>query len=174
MRKCIFLFSCVLALASCSPKIYSGVQDVRALDEARRRDSIAFERRMEARLQELVEQRFERIESQQTETVHEVYSAPDTSGHQYVVERSTTHTVAGSSTVASSYAAREQQLLEKTDSVAVADSSKVEQLEIHEEEEIAPAPAAKRTFWDHLCTVLVILCAGGCFWLGYKVGRVMG
>ena len=173
MRKCIFLFSCVLALASCSPKIYSGVQDVRAFDEARRRDIIAFERRMEARLQELVEQRFERIESQQTETVHEVYSAPDTSGRQYVVERSTTHTVAGSSTVASSHAAREQQLLEKTDSVAVADSSNVEQLEIHEEEEVAPAPAAKRTFWDNLRAVLVILCTAGVFCIGYRLGREM-
>ena len=170
MRKCIFLFSCVLALASCSPKIYSGVQDVRALEEARRRDSIALERRMEARLQELVEQRLERIESQQTETVHEVYSAPDTSGRQYVVERSTTHTVSGSSTVASSYSAREQQLLEKTDSVSVADSSKLEQLEIHEEEEVAPAPAARKSRLYLYIIGLVAALACGVV-LGVRAGR---
>ena len=170
MRKCIFFFFCVLALASCSPKIYSGVQDVRALEEARRRDSIALERRMEARLQELVEQRIERIESQQTETVHEVYSAPDTAGRQYVVERSTTHTTSGSSTVASSHAVREQQLLEKTDSVAVADSSNVEQLEIHEEEEVAPAPSARRSRWYiYIIGLVAALLAGVA--LGIKAGR---
>lgn len=170
MRKCIFFFFCVLALASCSPKIYSGVQDVRALEEARRRDSIALERRMEARLQEIVEQRIERTESQQTETVREVYSAPDTAGRQYVVERSTTHTASGSSTVASSHAAREQQLLEKTDSVAVADSSSVEQLEIHEEEEVAPALAARRSRWYlYIIGLVAALLAGVA--LGIKAGR---
>ncbi len=170
MRKCIFFFFCVFALISCSPKIYSGVQDVRALEEARRRDSIAFERRMEARLQELVEQRFERIESQQTETVHEVFSAPDTSGRQYVVERSTTHTVAGSSTVASSVSAREQQLLEKTDSVAITDSAKVDLTEIHEEEEVAPAPSARRSRWYiYIIGLVAALLAGVA--LGIKAGR---
>lgn len=170
MRKCIFFFFCVLALASCSPKIYSGVQDVRAFEEARRRDSIALERRMEARLQELVEQRFERIESQQTETVREVYSAPDTAGRQYVVERSTTHTASGSSTVASSHASREQQLLEKTDSVAVADRSNVEQLEIHEEEEVAPAPAARRSrLYLYIIGLVAALVCGVV--LGVRAGR---
>lgn len=170
MRKCIFFFFCVLALASCSPKTFSGVQDVRALQEARRRDSIAFERRMEVLLRELVDQRFERIESQQSETVHEVYSAPDTAGRQYVVERSTTHTVAGSSTVASSHSAREQQLLEKTDSVAVADSSNVEQLEIHEEEEVAPAPAARRSrLYLYIIGLVAALVCGVV--LGVRAGR---
>ncbi len=72
--------------------------------------------------------------------------------------------------MASSHAVREQQLLEKTDSVAVADSSNVEQLEIHEEEEVAPAPSARRSRWYiYIIGLVAALLAGVA--LGIKAGR---
>lgn len=133
MRKCIFSFFCVFALASCSPKIASGVQEVRALDETRQLDSTALRRWISDELKEYVDSRFEREESSQTETVREVLSDPDTAGRQYVVERSTTRSVSGASTRAGSSAGRVRQMEERTDSVAVADSSHAESAEIYEE-----------------------------------------
>ena len=133
MRKCIFSFFCVFALASCSPKIASGVQEVRALDETRQLDSAALKRWIFEEMKEYVDSRFEREERSQTETVREVLSDPDTAGRQHVVERSTTRSVSGATTRAGSSAGRVRQLQERTDSVSVTDSSHVEEAEIYEE-----------------------------------------
>lgn len=145
MRKCIFSFFCVLALAACSPKTFSGVQEARASAHTQITDSTAVSSWVRASIQEYIDEHFERVESLRTETVREILSAPDSSGRQHVVERSTTHTVSGAHTQAGTSAQTIQQLEERRDSVAVADSLGTESAEIREEIKSGEAVASKRS-----------------------------
>ena len=170
MRKCIFSFFCVLALAACSPKIYSGVQEASASTHAQLYDSVAVSGWIRASLQEYIDQHFERVETLRTETVREVLSAPDSAGVQHVVERSTTHSVSGARTQAGSSTQKTQQLEERRDSVAVADSVKTESAEIREEFEEAPVKRAPWLPWYvYVCGLAVALLCG--VYLGWKYGR---
>lgn len=135
MRKCIFFFFCVSALAACSPKTFSGVQEARAFTHTQLVDSVYLRSWLEARMQQYIQQSFERVDSTKTETVREILSAPDSAGNQYVVERSTTSSVSGSSTKAGKTTAVEQQILQEVDSTAVRDSVNTSVAEIREEYE---------------------------------------
>ena len=170
MRKCIFSFFCVLALAACSPKTFSGVQEARASAHAQLYDSAAVSRWVNASLQEYIDKHFERIERIQTETVREVLSAPDSTGLQHVVERSTTHTVTGARTHAASSIQKNQQMQERTDSVAVADSVRTESAELREEFSEQPAKRAPWLPWYVYVGGLVAALMCGLY-LGWKVRR---
>lgn len=170
MRKCIFSFFCVFALASCSPKIVSGVQEVRALETDRARDSVAVAHWIDERLSSWREQTVERTEENRTETVREIFSAPDTAGRQWVVERSTTRTEAGASTRAGSVTRQEHQAVERTDSVAVADTSRLEAAEIREEvEKRADSRAAFLPWYVYLSALLMAVICG--FLLGLRANK---
>ena len=170
MRKGIFSFFCVLALAACSPKIYSGVQEASASTHAQLYDSTAVSSWVRASLQEYIDKHFERVENVQTETVREVLSAPDSTGAQHVVERSTTHTVSGARTQAGSSTQKTQQLEERRDSVAVADSVKTESAEIREQFEETPVKRAPWLPWYVYAAGLVaaLLCG---LYIGWKYRR---
>lgn len=170
MRKCIFSFFCVLALAACSPKTFSGVQEARASAHAQLYDSAAVSRWVNASLQEYIDKHFERVETLRTETVREVLSAPDSAGVQHVVERSTTHTVSGARTQAGASLQKTQQLEERRDSVAVADSVRTEKAEIYEEIKEAPAKRAPWLPWYVYVGGLVAALLCGVY-LGWKHRR---
>lgn len=167
MRQCIFSFFCVFALASCSPKIVSGVQEVRALETDRSRDSVAVARWVDERMNLWQERTIERTEDEQTETVREVFSAPDTAGRQWVVERSTTRTESGASTRAGSITRHEQQTAAHTDSVAVADTSRLEAAEIREEIEAKGKSGASWMPWYVYLSALLLAAICG-FLLGLR------
>lgn len=167
MRQCIFSFFCVFALASCSPKIVSGVQEVRALETDSSRDSVAVARWVDERMSLWQERTVERTEDQQTETVREVFSAPDTAGRQWVVERSTTRTESGASTRAGSITKHEQQTAAHTDSVAVADTSRLEAAEIREEVEAKGKSGASWCPWYVYLSALLLAAICG-FLLGSR------
>lgn len=172
MRKCIFSFFCVLALAACSPKTYSGVQEARASAHAQLYDSTAVNRWINASIQEFIDKHFERVETLRTETVREVLSAPDSAGRQHVVERSTTHTVSGAHTQAGTSAQTIQQLEERRDSVAVADSLGTESSEIREEIKSGPSRdqvVTKLKWRAYVFGALVLVMLG--FYLGWKLRR---
>ena len=172
MRKCIFSFFCVLALAACSPKTFSGVQEARASSHAQLYDSAAVSRWVNASLQEYIDKHFERVENIQTEIVREILSAPDSAGVQHVVERSTTHTVTGARTQAGSSSQKTQQLQERRDSVAVADSVRTESAEIREEFEKAPAKRAPWLPW-YVCVGGLVAALWCGLYLGWKFRRAV-
>jgi cobalamin biosynthesis Mg chelatase CobN len=160
----------VFALASCSPKIVSGVQEVRALETDRSRDSVAVARWVDERMNLWQERTVERTEDQQTETVREVFSAPDTAGRQWVVERSTTRSESGASTRAGSVTRKAQQTTERTDSVAVADTSRVEAAEIREEvEKKADSRVSFIPWYVYLSALLLAVICG--FLLGLRANK---
>lgn len=126
MRRCIFLIFCVFfALASCSPKVYSGVQEVRAFESTALSDSATLRRLVDERMEAYFERTMKKASELRQEIVRERLSDPDSSGRQYVLERSTTRSTARSSSVASSVSSRQEQIIQQTDSVAVRDSAVV-------------------------------------------------
>jgi hypothetical protein len=172
MRKCIFSFFCVLALAACSPKTYSGVQEARASAHAQLYDSTAVSSWVRASIQEFIDEHFERVETLRTETVREILSAPDSAGRQHVVERSTTHTVSGAHTQAGTSTQTIQQREELRDSVAVADSIRTESAEIREEIQSGPSRdqvGTKLKWRAYLFCALALMLLG--FYLGWKLRR---
>lgn len=172
MRKCIFSFFCVLALAACSPKTYSGVQEARASAHTQIADSSAVSSWVRASIREYIDEHFERVETLRTETVREVLSAPDSTGRQHVVKRSTTHTVSGAHTQAGTSAQTIQQRKELRDSVAVADSIRTESAEIREEIKSVPSRdqvGTKLKWRAYVFGALILMMLG--FYLGWKVRR---
>ena len=136
MRKCIFSIFCVFALASCAPKIYSGVQDVSAFEQTAAIDSVQLRRIIEERVEAYVSRRLEQDAEMQSETVREVFSEPDSAGRQHVTERSTTVTSGRTRTTAQSSSAKAEQKIQVTDSLSVRDTSSVAEVEEHQEQEI--------------------------------------
>lgn len=169
MRRCIFSFFCVFALASCSPKVYSGAQDVRAYDSGRQTDSVSISRLVDSRLELYFEHRLERAAELQQETVTERLSEPDSSGRQWVAERSTTRSVARSQMTAGGVSSQSAQLVRQEDSTAVRDTASVAELETHEE--ACAAPARRWLPWYvYVGALLVALIVG--FVLGLRRGRI--
>ena len=136
MRKCIFSIFCVFALVSCSPKILSGKQDVSAFEQTAAIDSVQLRRIIDERMEAYFSSWMEKDAEQQSETVREVFSEPDSTGRQHVTERSTTVTSGRTRTTAQSNAAKAERTIQATDSVAVRDTSRVAELEEHKEQEI--------------------------------------
>lgn len=169
MRRCIFSFFCVFALASCSPKVYSGAQDVRAFESGRQTDSVSISRLVDSRLELYFEHHLKRAAELQQETVTERLSEPDSSGRQWVAERSTTRSVARSQTTAGGVSSQSARLVRQEDSTAVRDTASVAELETHEE--ASAAPARRRLPW-YVCVgaLLVALIVG--FILGLWRGQL--
>lgn len=161
MRRCIFSFFCVFfVLASCSPKILSGKQDVQAFQSSAASDSTRLERLVDERVEARLSQYLERHAELEQETVSERLSAPDSAGRQYVEERSTTRSVARSKTTAGSVSEQASRTVQQTDSVAVRDSAAVAEIQEHQEEN---AGTQKRT--NRWQTFILCFAIGGLFGL---------
>ena len=156
MRRCIFSFFCVFALASCSPKVYSGVRETRAFQIAAASDSVRVASLVDARMEAYFGHYLERAAELRQETVREAFSEPDSAGKQYVTERSTTRSVASSQMSAGSFAQQSGRTVTQTDSVAVRDSSAV--LEIQESVEETKGAPQKRG-WGNFFVYLIGLIA---------------
>lgn len=136
MRKCIFSIFCVFALVSCSPKILSGKQDISAFEQTAAIDSAQLRRIIDERMEAYFSSWMEKDAEQQSETVREVFSEPDSTGRQHVTERSTTRTSGRTRTTAQSSAGKAEQTIRVTDSLSVRDTSSVAELEEHQKQEI--------------------------------------
>lgn len=169
MRRCIFSFFCVFALASCSPKVYSSAQDVRAFESGRQSDSVSLSRLVDSRLELYFEHHLERAAELQQETVTERLSDPDSTGRQWVEERSTTRSVARSQTTSGGVSSQSAQLIRQEDSTAVRDTASVSELETHEESSVTPA-RKWLPWYVYVGALLVALVLG--FILGLRRGRL--
>lgn len=148
MRRCIFSFFCVfLALASCSPRVYSGEQDVRAFESTSKSDSVRFMRLVDARMEAYLAQHMERAAELQQEIVRESFSNPDSTGRQHITERSTMRSIARSHTSAGSVAAQGSRMSSETDSIAVRDTAVLSEMEERIEETLGDGRPARRMPW---------------------------
>ncbi len=88
MRRCIFFVFCVFFfLPSCSPKHYIGERTGRAFQQSVLADSSSVSRWLQATVSQLVSESMEKVEHTESEEVREIYSEPDSTGAQYVLQR---------------------------------------------------------------------------------------
>lgn len=117
MRRCILLFFCVLA--ACSPKHYSGELTAQSYQQSAMADSSSVSRSLRETVTQSVAEESETDVTTETETVVEVFSAPDTAGVQYVIQRETTRQKTQSKTSTGRTKEMESDKLETSDSLQV-------------------------------------------------------
>ena len=116
MRRCILLFFCV-SVAACSPKHFTGERTVQSTQHSVMADSASVSRWLRETVSQIMTEQTETMATTETETVREIFSAPDTSGVQYVVERDVTRQTAKSKTSTGRKASTAAEKEEKADSL---------------------------------------------------------
>lgn len=111
-------FVCLLVLTACSPRSFSWGQVVRTSSSQTEADSMAVHKKLESYTNEDIWQSLDWSSYLEQVTVTEKLSAPDSAGHQFVIERSTTTTTKRSESSAQETHTKEQQLQEETDSTS--------------------------------------------------------
>lgn len=160
--QCRYLFLCV-ALSACSPLHYYGERVTGTYTQQAVVDSVSLQRMMDRVVhEEIAKQLNVRNWSDGTE-VKEIYSAPDSVGRQYLMERTTSTGSTHTETTASSSHRKDEQIQEKVDSSGHKTS---EYIEIKQEERKTEAKADGWSPWRYLPVLLVVLVLG--FLLGMR------
>ena len=124
-------FVCAIVLAACSPRNFSGEQVARTYGYQGSLDSASLKSMVDHMVHEELQQQLEIRELLEQTSVKETLSAPDSTGAQYVLERTTTTTSKKSKTSAGTSQTKDEEVHEKKDSTAKQAS---EILYINEEE----------------------------------------
>ena len=118
MYRLYSVFLCVFVLAACSPRNFSGEQVARTYGYQGTADSASFKSMVDRLVHEELEKHLEIRDLMEQTSVKETLSAPDSTGAQYVMERTTTTTSKKSKTTAGSSQKKEEEVHEKKDSTA--------------------------------------------------------
>ena len=118
MYRLYSFFVCAIVLAACSPRNFSGEQVARTLDLQQQVDSASFKSMVDRVVHEELQKQLEVREILDQTSVKETLSAPDSTGSQYVMERTTTTTSKKSKTTAGTSQKKEEEVHEKKDSTA--------------------------------------------------------
>ena len=118
MYRLYSVFLCVFVLAACSPRYFSGEQVARTLDLQQQVDSASFKSMVDRVVHDELQKQLEVREILDQTSVKETLSAPDSTGAQYVMERTTTTTSRKSKTSAGVSQTKDEQVHEKKDSTA--------------------------------------------------------
>ena len=111
-------FVCAIVLAACSPRNFSGEQVARTYGYQGTADSASFKSMVDRLVHEELETHLEIRDLMEQTSVKETLSAPDSTGAQYVMERTTTTTSKKSKTTAGTSQKKEEEVHEKKDSTA--------------------------------------------------------
>ena len=120
MRRSIVFLCYFLALTACSPRSFSGERAVRTYSLSDTADSAAVRRWLDKAVQESVEQHVQTVFDFDAVTVRETFSAPDSTGAQYVTSKSTTRAQGRSVSTAGTESTRAEKVSGGMDSTAVA------------------------------------------------------
>lgn len=159
--KCRYLFLC-LVLASCSPLYYSGEQVARTFNQETSIDSASLHRLLDRVVHDELEKQLDVHHWADESSVKETFSAPDSTGKQYLLERTTTSSSAHTETSAHSSHRQDEQYQEKVDSSSFKSS---EDIEMKEEEKTITAKADGWMPWYIYAAALL-----GALVLGFALG----
>ena len=107
--------------AACSPKHYSGERTAVSTQRSVLADSTSVSRWLRESLSRVMWEQIESTADSESETIREVFSEPDSSGVQYVVQREVIRQSGRSETRTGRKAESEQKLEEVSDSVRTVD-----------------------------------------------------
>ena len=124
-------FVCLLVLAACSPRSFSGGQVARTYSSQTESDSTDVHKRLDSYSNEDIRQSLDWSSSLEQVTVTEKFSAPDSAGHQFLTERTTTTTKGRTESSAQTSHTKDQKYQEQTDSTH---TNSTESVAIKEEE----------------------------------------
>lgn len=150
--RCRYLFLCV-TLAACSPLYYHGEQVARSYQEESSIDSVALQRLVDRVVHEELDKQLEVHQWSDGMAVTETFSAPDSTGAQYLMERTTTTRTSRTETSASSSNRKDERYREKEDSTSVAFS---QDIEVKEEEKTVDAKKEGWMPWYIYAVALLI------------------
>ena len=124
-------FVCLLVLAACSPRSFSGGQVARTYSSQTESDSTDVHKRLDSYSNEDIRQSLDWSSSLEQVTVTEKYSAPDSAGNQFLTERMTTTSRRRQESSAQTSHTKDQKYQEQTDSTH---TNSTESVAIKEEE----------------------------------------
>ena len=157
-------FVCLLVLAACSPRSFSGGQVARTYSSETESDSTDVHKRLDSYTNEDIRQSLDWNSSLEQVTVTEKFSAPDSAGHQFLTERTTTTTTGRTESSAQASHTKDQKIQEQTDSTS---TNRTESAMIKEEEKTVSADTKGWMPWYvyvialFVLTVLAALLASG-------------
>ena len=120
-------FVCLLVLAACSPRYFNGGQVARTSSHKSASDSTGVHRTIDYSSTSGLQQNIDWKSSMDVTTVKEVLSAPDSSGRQYVIERTTTTAKTKSQSAATQK--KEENLQASVDSTSHVEKEQTQQTE---------------------------------------------
>ena len=161
--KCRYLFFVFLALAACSPLFYNGEQVARSFSQESAMDSASVQRLVDRVVHDELQKQLEVHHCTNGTYVKETFSAPDSSGRQFLMERTTSTSSSRTEASASSLHKQDEVFQEKVDSTTVKSS---ETMELKEEEKTITAKADGWMPWYIYAAALV-----GAFVLGFILAR---
>ena len=124
-------FVCLLVLAACSPRSFSGGQVARTYSSQTESDSTDVHKRLDSYSNEDIRQILDWSSSLEQVTVTEKFSAPDSAGNQFLTERTTTTSRRRQESSAQTTHTKDQKYQEQTDSTH---TNSTESVAIKEEE----------------------------------------
>lgn len=124
-------FVCLLVLAACSPRSFSGGQVARTYSSQTESDSTDVHKRLDSYSNEDIRQSLDWSSSLEQVTVTEKFSAPDSAGNQFLTERTTTTSRRRQESSAQTTHTKDQKYQEQTDSTH---TNSTESVAIKEEE----------------------------------------
>ena len=124
-------FVCLLVLAACSPRSFSGGQVARTYSSQTESDSTDVHKRLDSYSNEDIRQILDWSSSLEQVTVTEKFSAPDSAGNQFLTERTTTTSRRRQESSAQTSHTKDQKYQEQTDSTH---TNSTESVAIKEEE----------------------------------------
>lgn len=162
-------FVCLLVLAACSPKLYKGEHAAKTSIQGNTVDSANVTSKQESVVSGTVESTIDSSSWSNQVVVTEKYSAPDSTGRQYLMERTTNSSSRRAESSAKVSQAKEEKQLEQIDS-ATFHSEAVAELK---QEETTIKHEIKRGLPWYVVPVALVVCA---FWvvLGVKKGKLFG
>ena len=122
---------CLLVLAACSPRSFSGGQVARTYSSQTESDSTDVHKRLDSYSNEDIRQILDWSSSLEQVTVTEKFSAPDSAGNQFLTERTTTTSRRRQESSAQTSHTKDQKYQEQTDSTH---TNSTESVAIKEEE----------------------------------------
>lgn len=122
-------FVCFLVLAACSPRYFNGGQVARTSSHESASDSTGVHRTIDYSSISGLQQNIDWKSSMDVTTVKEVLSAPDSSGRQYVIERTTTTAKTQSQSASTATQTKEENLQASVDSTSHVEKEQTQQTE---------------------------------------------
>ena len=147
-------FVCLLVLAACSPRSFSGGQVARTYSSQTESDSTDVHKRLDSYSNEDIRQILDWSSSLEQVTVTEKFSAPDSAGNQFLTERTTTTSRRRQESSAQTSHTKDQKYQEQTDSTH---TNSTESVAIKEEEKTISGDIKGWMPWYVYVIALIVL-----------------